>query len=324
MKAHADLSTSTIFAILFPIFASYKALRTLPLDPAALSPWLMYWVVFALLQTVEWHLGFILHNVPFYAWLRLFLHLYLVLPGMQGATFIYSTHVHPWLTQHEREIEHFIVEAHEKARQAGMEYLKQLVNWVKVNVLQQEPAATSTPAAATSQSYVHNLLSRFNLPAAPSAPTAGDLHGVLAAALSGVTSAVGTGLATPAQAVRQLAASGSLIPKELEGKGADEKIRYLSSTRESLDVLARAIDTEQSSLQQQQQAKGVAGTHDGLPKNKSELDFARIDKDDDVVKGGAAEGAQTPGAGGHGGGWASWAWGGGAQNKPAAGDKKAQ
>ncbi|MBE7182044.1 MAG: HVA22/TB2/DP1 family protein, partial [Terriglobus roseus] len=71
--------------VLFPIFASYKALRTLPPDPSALSPWLMYWVILSLVTIAESYLYFVLSNVPFYPWLRLFAHLYLVLPGQQGA-----------------------------------------------------------------------------------------------------------------------------------------------------------------------------------------------------------------------------------------------
>lgn len=48
----------SIPTFLFPVFASYKALKTS--DPALLTPWLMYWVVLACALFVESWLGFIL------------------------------------------------------------------------------------------------------------------------------------------------------------------------------------------------------------------------------------------------------------------------
>lgn len=49
---------SSVASFLFPIFASYKALKTS--DPAQLTPWLMYWVVFSCCLLVESWFTFIL------------------------------------------------------------------------------------------------------------------------------------------------------------------------------------------------------------------------------------------------------------------------
>lgn len=44
---------SSIITILFPIFASFKALRSA--NPSQLAPWLMYWVVLsAILMAESW------------------------------------------------------------------------------------------------------------------------------------------------------------------------------------------------------------------------------------------------------------------------------
>ena len=126
----ANTTRSTLVSFLFPIFASYKALRTS--DPALLTPWLMYWVVLSLLLTVESTFYFILGWIPFYAWFRLMLHCYLVLPGFQGAQTLYQTHVHPFLLEHENELDTFISEAHDRAKALGLLYAKQAVEWVKV------------------------------------------------------------------------------------------------------------------------------------------------------------------------------------------------
>jgi CHASE2 domain-containing sensor protein len=50
-QANADLSSSSVITILFPVFASYKALRTS--DPSQLAPWLMYWVVLSVILLAE-------------------------------------------------------------------------------------------------------------------------------------------------------------------------------------------------------------------------------------------------------------------------------
>jgi hypothetical protein len=47
----ANDANSSIASFLFPLFASYKALKTS--DPAQLTPWLMYWVVLACALLVE-------------------------------------------------------------------------------------------------------------------------------------------------------------------------------------------------------------------------------------------------------------------------------
>lgn len=54
------LLISAIAAFLFPIFASYKALKAN--DPTQLTPWLMYWVVIAGVVVVENFLGWFLYQ----------------------------------------------------------------------------------------------------------------------------------------------------------------------------------------------------------------------------------------------------------------------
>ncbi|KAF2097353.1 HVA22 domain membrane protein [Rhizodiscina lignyota] len=304
----ADLLTTTC-TVLFPIFASYKALRTS--DPSQLTPWLMYWVVLSLFTVAESYTAFILTYIPFYAWIRFCLHLYLVLPGKQGATQIYTTYVHPWLSQHEDEIEKFISEAHERARAAGMEYLKQAINWVKVNVLNQQPPPPSPPRPS-SQTYAQQLLARFNMPSAgaPAAAAAGDLYGMLSGALAGFT---GSGVSRD-QAAEDLSASGTLIPKELEGKGAAEKMQYVSATRESLRVLLQAFDKEAFTL-----ASGEGAQSGDLSKSRSEADFDNIDKDE-LAYGNVAEAGRGPQRSAS-GGWMPWNW---AQKPEVEDDKKMQ
>lgn len=61
MRWHRNMLTnfSSIPTFVFPVFASYKALKTS--DPALLTPWLMYWVVLACALLFESWTGFILY-----------------------------------------------------------------------------------------------------------------------------------------------------------------------------------------------------------------------------------------------------------------------
>jgi len=59
------LNRRSLVGFLFPIYASYKALKRS--DPAQLTPWLMYWVVFGcglLVESwTEWLLGWCVFEI---------------------------------------------------------------------------------------------------------------------------------------------------------------------------------------------------------------------------------------------------------------------
>ncbi|CAD0022185.1 unnamed protein product [Aureobasidium pullulans] len=212
----ADILTS-VTSILFPIFASYKALRSS--DPAQLAPWLMYWTTLSLVLAAESFLYPILSWVPFYSWIRLGAHLYLVLPGQQGSVFVYQNYIHPFLYEHEREIDRFISNSHEKAKQAGLQYLKQGIEWVKVNLMGMQPRRP-TPPASRQVSYSQALYNRFVMPSArpegytgpgsaQSAPGANDLISMLGNVMAQASGPAGSSRSRDAQA-EDLSASGNL------------------------------------------------------------------------------------------------------------------
>ncbi|KAJ9649568.1 hypothetical protein H2201_007156 [Coniosporium apollinis] len=285
---------TTLLTILLPIYASYKALRTS--DPAQLTPWLMYWVIVSLINTVE-STFWIITWFPFYAYLRLALGLYLVAPGKQGATFLYTTYVHPFFEDHEREIDEWISEAHDKAKAAGLQYMKQAIEWVKVNVLGMQPKPPSPPPSRH-VSYTQALLSRFNLPSAREglAAPAGDFYALLSAALQTTTASGGS---RDVQA-ESLSTSGTLIPPHLDS--AEDRMSYVAAQRERLRVLLQAFDHEADNLAagRSREAPEERRT-EGMSKSRSELDFDKIERDE------AAEGRR--GSRPASGGWMPWNWG---------------
>lgn len=269
---------STVTTILFPIFASYKALRTS--DPAQLSPWLMYWTVLSLLLITESIFGFILSWVPFYSWIRLFVHLYLVMPGIQAPKMIYWTYLEPFLREHEQEIERYITEAHDNAKKMGLGYANVLIEWARVNVLGQQPKPP-TPPRSRNVSYAEQLLGRFNMPTAQTG-SGGDMYTMLSSALQGLSG----GGSREAQA-EELSASGHLIPDTIRGE--HERRSYVQTQRERLQVLLQAYDQEEhhmtggGSRARPSQGRNISGDSRGdtrLPKSRSELEFDNIDPDE--------------------------------------------
>ena len=259
----------------------------------------MYWVVLAVVATLESLLSFALAWVPFYAWLRLGLHLYLVMPGQAGATALYQSHVDPFLAAHEADIEGLISDAHERARSAGLQYLKAALEWVKVNVLGQQPRPQAPPPPG---SYAQQLLSRFSLPpaAGPGAP-AGDVYGLLASALQSVGATAGGSSSSSSRSrearAEDLSASGSLIPPGVES--AEERMSYVTRQRENLRVLLQAFDREAFNIAGQEQQQSA-----GLAKSRSEVDFERIETDEAPENGASKAGKTVQG------GWMPWSWGG--------------
>ncbi|OLN97868.1 Receptor expression-enhancing protein 2 [Colletotrichum chlorophyti] len=314
---------SSIASFLFPLFASYKALKTS--DPAQLTPWLMYWVVLACALLVESWTEWILVWIPFYAYIRLFFLLYLVLPQTQGARIIYQTHVHPFLEDNEAQIEEFISEAHDRLKAAGIAYLKRAIEAVKTNVLglpPSEPEPAPQPAAAP-QSYTQSLLARFSVPAARWAPaghTGGDFYNLLAGAVSAATSGVHGGN----HSHEDLSKSGALIPPELQG---GERTSFIAAQRERLAFLLKALDREaaasghnapetvgrSTSMQldgSEELTQRPPSAHSGLSKSRSETDFEKIDAESGAEdQGGDEDGSvrrrQTSG----GSSWMPWGWG---------------
>jgi receptor expression-enhancing protein 1/2/3/4 len=264
------IPSSVATTVLFPVFASYKALHTS--DPALLAPWLMYFMMLILLSTIENTFDFILSWVPFWSWMRFFIHLYLILPGSQGATFLYQEYLEPFLYHHEREIDDFITDTHDRAKSAGLSYLQQGIEWVKVNVMGFAPQKPAPPPSA-GQSYAQNFMSRFNMPAARGSD---NLYGLVNQALGGATALYAAGNKDAAAA--ELNRNARIIPENIRNN--DDRLSYVSSQRERLQTLLRAFDQEADNVRAQREAGGRYNDGGGLSKSRSEAEFDRIERDE--------------------------------------------
>lgn len=302
-------------SVLFPIFASYKAIRTS--DPAQLTPWLMYWTTLSLFLAGETLLHPILSWVPIYAWIRLGVHLYLVLPGKQGSVYLYQSYIHPFLEEHEREIDQFISEGHDKARSAGLQYLKQGIEWIKVNMLGLPPKQP-TPPPSRNASYSQTLLSRFNMPSARQGlATAGatDLFTLLGSAMQQATY---PGSKSRDAQVEDLAASGTLVPPSMFG---EERINYILTQRNRLQTLLQAFDVEAGESHAgdaMQQSSHLERPSENLAKSRSEAEFEDLGFEElpQEAPKSKAQGGQAA--------WSKWIWGNYGEKDSAVAAKKQQ
>jgi len=235
---------SSITSILFPIFASYKALRTS--DPSLLVPWLMYWTTLSLFLLVESQLYFILYWIPFYAWIRLGIHLYLVLPGKQGSVYIYKTHIHPFLEEHERQIDQMISDGHAKLKAAGLDAMKRGIEYIRVQILGQQPSQP-TPPTSRNVSYSSALMSRFSMPAArdslAAAAGTSDLFSMLGKAMQQTSYPTST---TREAQVADITSSQSFIPPNLSGA---ERTDFVNTQRDRLRTLLQVFEQEATPIE---------------------------------------------------------------------------
>lgn len=285
----------------------------------------MYWTILSLVTTAENYTYFAISYLPFYSWLRLGLHLWLVAPGSQGATALYQQHLHPLLSEYEHDIDDFISTAHEKAKKAGLEYAQLAIEYIKVNVLGMQPKPP-TPPPSRGATYAQTLLSRFSMPAAgqglanavAAAPATGDFYGLLSSALQSATGGKGNlHNMTREAAVEDLNASGTLIPNNISSHA--EKLDYVSKQREGLRTLLQAFDREATFLSGAERDQGHEGElrSRGAPaadltKSRSEVDFEKIESDE------AKESAAAPKLPGRtaSSSWMPWGWAAKGQEAP--------
>lgn len=207
------------------------------------------------------------NRIPFYGYARLVFHLYLVLPQIQGATYLYRLYVDPFLHRNEMAIDNFISAAHDKARTAGLAYVSQVIDYLKHSVFNvpKEPTPPPTPAA---YNYAQSLFARFTMPEArPVGSTTGptDFYGLLASAVGAASSA---GLQS-----REAASTRTLIPESVQGS---ERLSFIEAQRDRLALLLTALDREAVQLQPGSSSRDVPSS--GMTSRRSEPDFEKIDK----------------------------------------------
>ncbi|KAF0701106.1 Aste57867_8403 [Aphanomyces stellatus] len=92
-----------LVGFVYPAYESFKAIESD--DSNDDSQWLTYWVVYSIFQIVEVFVDFLLYFIPFYYAFKLGFLVWLFLPSTQGATFLFTHFIQPFLKAHESTID---------------------------------------------------------------------------------------------------------------------------------------------------------------------------------------------------------------------------
>ncbi|KAH7694610.1 TB2/DP1 protein family protein [Aphelenchoides avenae] len=111
-----------IIGFVYPAYISIKAIETATKEDD--TQWLTYWVVFALLNVVEFFSATITHYMPFYWLLKCAFLLYLYLPMTLGAHKLYLRFIRPFHEKHSARIDGALSGAADRARQAFDQHVK--------------------------------------------------------------------------------------------------------------------------------------------------------------------------------------------------------
>ena len=97
---------------LYPAYRSYKAIKSK--DTKEYVKWMMYWIVFAIFTTAEIFVDTIIGFwLPFYYEIKILFLFWLLSPTTKGSSILYKKFVHPFFTQHEKEIDGYMEQAKE-------------------------------------------------------------------------------------------------------------------------------------------------------------------------------------------------------------------
>ena len=91
---------------LFPAYQSYKAVKNKNVKEYV--RWMMYWIVFAVYIAAETICDMFISWFPLYYEAKIGIILWLVNPWTRGSSSLYRNWIHPWLINHERDIDRML------------------------------------------------------------------------------------------------------------------------------------------------------------------------------------------------------------------------
>jgi receptor expression-enhancing protein 5/6 len=112
---------TNLIGFVYPAYASFKAIESPNKEDDV--QWLTYWVVFGLLNVIEFFTDILLFWVPFYYSFKTVVILYLLLPQFQGAGVLYQKFVRPTLLKEQGGIDSNFAKIKAKAQQAANDSL---------------------------------------------------------------------------------------------------------------------------------------------------------------------------------------------------------
>ncbi|KAM9609188.1 receptor expression-enhancing protein 4 isoform 1-T1 [Morphnus guianensis] len=154
-----------VFGMLYPAYASYKAVKTKNIREYV--RWMMYWIVFALFMATETFTDLLISWFPFYYEIKMAFVIWLLSPYTRGASLLYRKFVHPTLSRKEKEIDTYIIQAKERSYETVVRFGKRGLNMA---------ATAAVQAAAKSQGALAGRLRSFSMQDLRSVPDETPVH----------------------------------------------------------------------------------------------------------------------------------------------------
>ncbi|KAF5365313.1 hypothetical protein D9758_005430 [Tetrapyrgos nigripes] len=134
---------------LYPAYASYKSLSVRPASTPDIERWLMYWSILGVLTFLESTppLSIFLSLIPLYSLFKLLFLLYLAAPQTQGSTYLFQTHLKPFLDEHEAKIDRTMEEVRAKVWGYIQEWGKNIWDTLVQSAFGAQAASAQAPVA---------------------------------------------------------------------------------------------------------------------------------------------------------------------------------
>lgn len=131
----------------YPAYECYKTVEKNRPEIEQLRFWCQYWILVACLTVFERVGDAFVSWVPMYSEAKLAFFIYLWYPKTRGTTYVYESFFRPYLSQHENDIDHSLLELRTRAGDMAVIYWQRVASYGQTRILEilQYVAAQSTP-----------------------------------------------------------------------------------------------------------------------------------------------------------------------------------
>ncbi|KAL1198762.1 HVA22-like protein i [Cardamine amara subsp. amara] len=131
----------------YPAYECYKTVEKNRPEIEQLRFWCQYWILVACLTVFERVGDTFVSWVPMYSEAKLAFFIYLWYPKTRGTTYVYESFFRPYLSQHENDIDHSLLELRTRAGDMAVIYWQRVASYGQTRIFEilQYVAAQSTP-----------------------------------------------------------------------------------------------------------------------------------------------------------------------------------
>uniref|UniRef100_A0A1J3HKB0 HVA22-like protein n=1 Tax=Noccaea caerulescens TaxID=107243 RepID=A0A1J3HKB0_NOCCA len=131
----------------YPAYECYKTVEKNRPEIEQLRFWCQYWILVACLTVFERVGDAFVSWVPMYSEAKLAFFIYLWYPKTRGTTYVYESFFRPYLSQHENDIDHSLLELRTRAGDMVVIYWQRVASYGQTRIFEilQYVAAQSTP-----------------------------------------------------------------------------------------------------------------------------------------------------------------------------------